>query len=512
MADAVSKLYAEIGFKVKKDELDKVKAEIQHLANVLSSLNNTTKNAAKEYGIFSKSQMKQDLESAKIATEASKKALYDKRTQILGLKRLDEVEAKAKKEKLAEEKKQAKEQKEAEKRQSEEAEANARRTNQRIKGIISSLKSFGRDVKKTFERISGTGLSRLMDEVGQSVGRSISTRNFMMATGMSLNEIQKITHKFANVGSSMSQEQIMEDINKMSQGLVDISLAKGDVSTYKLMGAAAKRGDIAGQVRIIGQALQGLDPAMALNMIRSLGGRDDWLQYYKSPQRYGGQWVGLSNPQQKGLESAQTALVQLRRSFIDLADQIASAVSPIMRSLADGLRNFYQKLASWIKEKNFEKFTEALAKVIESFNAWLDNLTAKDINQAWDDFKKWISEKTQGFKEDMDVILDGMHGLANLLRRFGFGNSSQEKSQPVRTGNVIEDYNLARKYMGSQTMTFIDNKTINTQISGVEQDKIPETAKQVTEVAQTPLFDINKDMFLSPVYEAGRFGFNNGNS
>jgi hypothetical protein len=307
----------------------------------------------------------------------------------------------------------------------------------------------------------------------------------------------------------MSQEQIMEDINKMSQGLVDISLAKGDVSTYKLMGAAAKRGDIAGQVRIIGQALQGLDPAMALNMIRSLGGRDDWLQYYKSPQRYGGQWVGLSSPQQKGLESAQTALIQLRRSFIDLADQIASAVSPIMRSLADGLRNFYQKLASWVKEKNFEKFTESLAKLIESFNAWLENLSAEDINQAWDDFKKWISEKTQGFKEDMDVILDGMHGLANLLRRFGFGNSSQEKSQPVRTGNVIEDYNLARRYLGSQTMTFIDNKTINTQISGVEQDKIPETAKQVTEVAQAPVFDINKDMVLSPVYEVGQYGFNN---
>jgi hypothetical protein len=58
-------------------------------------------------------------------------------------------------------------------------------------------------------------------------------------------------------------------------------------------------------------------------------------------------------------------------------------------------------------------------------------------------------------------------------------------------------------------MTFIDNKTINTQISGVEQDKIPETAKQVTEVAQAPVFDINKDMVLSPVYEVGQYGFNN---
>lgn len=503
MADAVSKLYAEIGFKVNEEGLKKAQGILKDLAAQMTAINNATKNAAREYGIFSKDQAKQDLTNAKIATEASKKALYDKRTQIMGIKELERAETKAKKEKAEEERKLAKETKEAEKKQAQEAEKNAKETKERIKGITHSIKEFGTGLKNTFTRLAGTGLTKLLDEVNASFGRSISTRNFMMSTGMNIGDLQKITHSFANVGSSMTQENIMSDLVKMTQGLADISLGQGDVSTYKLLNVAAQRGDISKMVKAIGQSLQGLDNAMSLNMIRRLGGADDWLQFFKSPQRQGGNWTGLSTEQQLGLEEAQTAFVQLRRSFIDLAEQIASVLSPVFRAFADGLRTFYQKLARWIQDGKFEKFSETMAKVIEAFNKWLESITSEDIQNAWDEFSKWLKTKIKTFMEDLDVIGWGMHKLAEILRHLGYGKTKEVTVEPVKnTGNVVKDYNLLGGF-AKQQMMYIDNKTINTNINGVEQEKIPETAEGVTREAQTPKFWGNNGMVLNGAFADG---------
>lgn len=503
MADAVSKLYAEIGFKINQKELEKAQLLVKSFKDSLTELNTAMKDAAREHGIFTKDQAKQELTNAKIATEASKQALNEKRRQILSLKRLDDVERKARKDALAEEKKQAKEKEALQKQQAQETELSANRINKAVKGIAKTFKDSARDASKAFTRLTGTGLAEFWNQVGASFGRSISTRNFMMATGMGIGDLQKITHQFANVGSSMSQEDIMGDILKMSQGLADISLAKGDVSTYRLLGVAAQRGDINTMIRAIGGSLQGLDNGLSLNMIRSLGGRDDWLQFFKSPQRYGGQWTGLSSGQQQGLEVAQTAFVQLRRSFIDLAEQIASVVSPVFRALADGLRTFYQRVARWVQEGKFEQFTEIMARVIDEFNAWLNSLTSDDLKKAWQDFKDWIKESVGGLVDDLGVIGEGIHWVAEKLRKFGFGETKEIKNTPTtQTGSVLQDYNLARRYLPNQQMTLIDNKTINTNINGVEQENIPETASKVTESAQSYNFNIERDSVFTKGYTA----------
>lgn len=497
MADAVSKLYAEIGFKVNQEGLKQAQQMLKEVAQQMSAINQATKNAAREYGIFSKDQAKQDMANAKLATETSRKALLDKKRQLLGFREFVKSENALKKERLAEEKKQAKELATAQKKQSEEAEKQAKATKERVKGMLSTFREFGTGLRNTFVRLTGTGLTKFLDEIYASFGRSISTRNFLMATGMNLGDLQKITHAFANVGSSISQEKIMEDINKLSQGLADISLAKGDVSTYKLIGVAAQRGDINGLIGAIGQALQKLDPAMALNMIRSLGASDDWLQFYKSPQRAGGDWTGLAGYQQKDLEEAQTALAQLRRSFIDLAEQVSAFLAPVFRALADGLRAFYQKLARWIQEGHFEKLSNIVADLIDKFNAWLDSITSDDIQKAWDELTKWAKTKALELVEDLDVIGEGIHSIANKFRWFGFGDK-KETAPIVQTGSVLADYNLARRYSRPQTMTYIDNKTINTNISGVEQEKIPETAAEVTKVAQfNPREWVQENMVLT---------------
>ena len=88
MSDAISKLYAEIGFKVNQDGLKQVQTILKDFAKQMNALNTATKEAAKQYGVFSKNQAKQEMHNAKLATEASRKAVQDKRIQIMQTREL----------------------------------------------------------------------------------------------------------------------------------------------------------------------------------------------------------------------------------------------------------------------------------------------------------------------------------------------------------------------------------------------------------------------------------------
>ena len=103
MADAVSKLYAEIGFKVKQDGLKELKATLKDITRQMDKFNKSAKQAARNYGIFSKNSAKQEMHNAKMATEASRKALIDKRKQIMGIKELDRQNDRATREREKEE-------------------------------------------------------------------------------------------------------------------------------------------------------------------------------------------------------------------------------------------------------------------------------------------------------------------------------------------------------------------------------------------------------------------------
>ena len=99
MSDAISKLYAEIGFKVNQDGLKQVQTILKDFAKKMNALNTATKEAAKQYGVFSKNQAKQEMHNAKLATEASRKAVQDKRIQIMQTRELQRQEDRAKREK-----------------------------------------------------------------------------------------------------------------------------------------------------------------------------------------------------------------------------------------------------------------------------------------------------------------------------------------------------------------------------------------------------------------------------
>ena len=72
MADAVSKLYAKIGFKVDKKGITEAKSLLEDLAAKMTAVNESTKVIAREYGIFNKERAKATLAEEKAATQREK--------------------------------------------------------------------------------------------------------------------------------------------------------------------------------------------------------------------------------------------------------------------------------------------------------------------------------------------------------------------------------------------------------------------------------------------------------
>ena len=157
MADTVSKLYAEIGFKVNQDGLKQAQRVLADMANQMSAINNATKEAAKQYGIFSKEQSQQSLKDAKIATEneraevqRNKRKLDNKKFEHKQLMDLAKLEFQV-------EKYNASEKQKIERQQTKEAEKASKAQKKRLSDMLHSFRSFAVGLRNTFLTLSGIG-------------------------------------------------------------------------------------------------------------------------------------------------------------------------------------------------------------------------------------------------------------------------------------------------------------------------------------------------------------------
>lgn len=492
MADTVSKLYAEIGFKVNQDGLKQAQKIIQDMATQMKAISDATKEAAKQYGIFSKENKKQAMADAKLATEnekaevqRNKRKLANKKFEHKQLMDLAKLEFQVEKYNAAEKNK-------IERQQSREAEKAAQNQKKRLRDVLSGFRSFAVGLRNTFLSVAHLGGAGIVTGVKQSLDRSIPTRDFMMTTGVDLAQLQAVMNRMVNTGSSMSQQQIMNDIQKVSQNLKDISLGGGDIVPYKLAGVAAQ-GDVMGVIRATEQAVKGLDNAMALNLTRRIGLSDDWLASWRFKERYGGDQVQLSQEQQKEIANAKVALGQLVYGFKLLADQITAVLSPAIEEISDLMRDSFQGFARDLKE-NSEEFRKKVKEFVKSVSGFI-----RKIN--WEEIK--------------NVFVNIGHALMNLARFINYiARKFGIKEKEDETGNVYERSWLGTKvrkvdskndavgkaisnsfspttqsqlgsFIGtpnkSPVFSAIDNHVNNITINGVAQDEIAEKAKEVFE-------------------------------
>ena len=489
MADTVSKLYAEIGFKVNQDGLKQAQRVLADMANQMSAINNATKEAAKQYGIFSREQSQQSLKDAKIATEneraevqRNKRKLDNKKFEHKQLMDLAKLEFQV-------EKYNASEKQKIERQQTKEAEKASKAQKKRLSDMLHSFRSFAVGLRNTFLTLSGIGAGGVIYGMKQSLDRSIPTRDFLMTTGVSLSQLQGVMSRMVNVGSRMSQQQIMGDIQKVSQNLSDIALGQGELSPYKLLHVAAQRGDVMGVIRGVEQSVKGLDNAMALNLTRRVGLSDDWLASWRFKERYGGDQVQLSTSQQRDIDEASVAINQLKYSFRLLSDQITATFAPALQYISDVLRDSFQEAASYIKEHsdfikeiNWKELGENISRIASVLKSVAEGVLG--IPKALYSGASDLAERaTQG-------VLSFLTGGKEDKLIYGKGKATSVSG---------ETQGLISKFVStpnrSTVISSIDNSTFT--INGVAQDEIVEKVRDIYEEEKQKS---NRETWLDNLY------------
>ena len=501
MADAVSKLYAEIGFKVKQDGLKELKATLKDITRQMDKFNKSAKQAARNYGIFSRNAAKQELHDAKMASEASRKAVYDKRKQIMGIRELDRQndrvtrdrekeerriqreKAKAERDRLREEKQlrkatlseKRKQEREEQRLAREEQRRNERLVHERKKALRATLNATSDFVKGIGKHImaGGLGFSRLLyGGVKESLGRSVATRDFMMMTGANLADIQSVMGRFASLGENVDQEQAMGDLIKLSQNIAGIALGQGNLSAYKLLGTAVKRGDVSGMIRGIGMAGRDIDNDFFAKLLSDIGLPSYWLPFFKG-QGYGKEITNfIDQGGQEDILKAKGALGTLSVAFKNLADWLTATLSPTLIEISGGLQDWVQEMSESLKGETGKRLSQNLKELADRVIGFIK---AFDANK--------VASVVASFVGALEYLAGKVVWLA---KKFGYVPES-EKEQYMKDFSAkirgrmmsgdIQDWVINKEaqrigYKPNGSVNYIDNRTINSTVTVDSEDVV----------------------------------------
>lgn len=329
MADAVSKLYAEIGFKINQEGLKKAKEEIQKLSDQLSAINSMAKKQAETHGIYSKERTQKDIMRERVF----KRLIKSKRNNLAWLSKQEE-----------------KIENDAQKRKERQLRDEEKAANQRIKSMRQSFNTMARVVRGGVKLVAAATKSLWSRTFEPALTRSIATRDFMMYTGMNFSTLQKIQERFASVGSSMSREDIMGELANVMDNLTKIRFGQGSPIGQKLLGisAAAQNRDFNRVLSIIEKAGVGVDNRAFVETLNQMGfSGQRWLPYFRARQRVSAEMPTLDDEGQKALESAKIAVVQFKYALEKGAELLTAKFSPYIEKIAD----FFTKFVTEVVEK-----------------------------------------------------------------------------------------------------------------------------------------------------------------
>ena len=377
MADAVSKLYAEIGFKVDTKGLQEVKSLLEELAKNATNLNKTAQQAAEKDNILSKKKIQQRRLSIS-------EQLKQNREQEKLFKEITNSEEREYKERLKQEEKFEKER--------------DRRRREAIKNL--------RDFAKTSVNIASGIMAYGTLAVKESIGRARDFSKLQLFTGISSSDYGKFAERAFATNSGMSQEDVMRDIQNVSSNLQKIALGQGSLGGYKLSGvvASARYGDVAGVIRNFENAIRGggILPNMALEVGQQIGLSRDWIYSMIKGGGSGSSQIQISQTQRNAIEKTGENFSLLNYEIQQFKDSIVATLSPALQSGATGFRTALKMLADSFEE-NKESYNELIKSLSDSINGFIKSLKKEDIG----DFVKTVKMAASGL-EVFAMILKGI--------------------------------------------------------------------------------------------------------
>lgn len=485
MADAVSKLYAEIGFKVNQDGLKQVQSILKDFAKQMNEINRATKETAKSFGIFSKEKAKQSISDEKQAREQLKTERERTKNKMVIRNQEFKEEMAIRKATFNEKLKQERENERLARSEQRRNEKQARERRKVLREALSATSNFVKGIA-SYATAGALGFSRLIySGTKESLERSIATRDFMMMTGANLGDIQSVMGRFASIGESVDQRTIMGDLAKLSQNIASIALGQGNVSAYKLLGTSARRGDISGMIRGIGMAGQGMDPDLFAKLIGEAGLPSYWLSFFRA--QGGGQEITnfVSQEGQQKIVEARQSLGTLSIAMKNLADWIAVTLSPTIREIASGIQDWAQEMSKSLQGEAGKKLSDSVREL---------------ANRFVDFIKRFDSEKAISLVTSFIGALEFLAGkVISIARALGYKTPEEIKeeqenkrlmdvwmSDMIMSGASLSDIlRHQHEIPKARGLTVVDNRTINSNVT-VRDEAVVEAVVEGTTGANSP--------------------------
>ncbi len=470
MADAVSKLYAEIGFKVNEEGLKQAQKMLAEFAKQMSELNELTKRQASLYGFFSKERAKQDTEREKQATEQKKAETQRIKQSLKETTHQQQMERMARKDEMQEKRFRQKEQ---EHMWRMEERSQKRHSNNMVREMKRSVGVMTRVARNSVKMLASATKGPWKNVFLPNLSNSFNVRNFMMYTGTNLATLQGIQERFASVGSPMSREDIMGELSSVMENITKIRFGEGKLSGYKLGGiqAFAAKGNVSKVLDMIENATVGVDNQALVELLNQMGFTgQQWLPYFRARQRVNKELPRLDEKGQEKLldanASLQTFVLGLQRS----GEILTSKFSPVIKSFSDKMIDF---LNVWLSNINVEKVGQVIDRLTDKFTKWLDSISIEDIEEGITRF--WDAVKQ---------ISDGIEWLAHQISAIRGAKSAVNN---IKSGNkqgavfdLIGAY-LEHKGVLGKTVVINNNQQTTTNVNADSTDKIAELIEKATE-------------------------------
>lgn len=383
MSDAVSKLYAEIGFKVNKQQLDNAKKVLEDFASRLSSINAS---ASKIVSDISKSELKN-------TEETQKNIVYiDKR-------------------------------------------AYAQRINN-LKIYARQATNIWRDLKKialfplnTAAKTIRTAQT-LYKYMEPSLQKSYDFRKFAFESGMSLSDFQRQERAFNTLGIKMSIQDLMGDLLNVQRNLTKVALNQGGVlDAYKLTDVreGAQRGDLNAVITGIQRAVaeNRIDESMLVQLMGmfGFGNPQEWAMRFRMNPADDARTKStqITEEQNKAIQDANSALIKLSTAFNIFRDNIVATVSPAVITVFNYFREKLQSAAIYIKE-HAEEISSRLEKSAKNVIEFIEGINWKELGSELVKYSKTLIDTFRDigigfseFKEKYKEVFDAISKLGDII-------------------------------------------------------------------------------------------------
>lgn len=245
----------------------------------------------------------------------------------------------------------------------------------------------------------------------QALEAAASFQNFTAQTGLSAQELQK--WQIVAVQANVSAEAVASSVTNLQRQLAEISLGRGNVSPYQLLGIDPHQ-DAFGVLKQLRGAIQGLNPAMATNLISQMGIDPSMIHVL---QLSNAEFTKLAQTV-KGMSSDQEgSFLRAKQTIEKFGLQLKYLGFDVVAHLIDGLSmlgSWFQRLQLWTPGlvAAFEAILVAIQPVVGAVTALL--LVLDDLSVYSQGGKSVIGLAVEGFKKLGAAIGTTAHGSSPL--------------------------------------------------------------------------------------------------